>query len=172
MAVQDKYTSGNISGNRLTSSGLLSALNSGDGCETRSLYATFEVAAADSDLSVYRVFKSVSAMFVPLICYIAADAAIDATDVDLGLYKPDLGAVVDKDILADGLNLTAGYLFRPGTALDGMVTVPIESYGKRLFEHAQHTELTKLEAYDIALTLNTAGGAAGTISILLQGVQG
>jgi len=93
------------------------------------------------------------------------DAITGMTDVDIGVYAIDTGAVVDKDILEDGLDLSsAGSAFAPFG-----VTAP-ENQGKRLWELLGLTADPQTE-YDIAATANTAGAGAGDISLDVLWVQ-
>lgn len=133
------------------------------------VYNTFEIAAADDDTSVFRTFAGLGYNVIPLMILVACDEITAGTDWDVGLYDTSLGAVIDKDVFADGLDLsTAVASLNPKTALDGMSAVAIENYGKRLYEHAGHTAATRRNTYDIALTANTIGTAAGTISTMLN----
>ena len=60
MAIQNKYVNAQIVAGR--TAGTLAA----QGSKTISLVTTFEVAAADDDTSVFRVFPSVPASLVPI----------------------------------------------------------------------------------------------------------
>lgn len=169
MAVLDTYTDSNI-----TSAGavnkLLKAVNSAGGVGIRARLATFEVAAADSDGSVYRIFKDVDANEVPLMVLVANDAITSGTDWDLGLYKPGLGVVVDKDLLLDGGDLSSAHALSSAAALPGLSAVAIENVGKTLRELADGTvdnqDIGAVLSYDMALTANTVGSAAGTVTVL------
>ncbi len=125
----------------------------------------FEVAAADSNLSVYKL-AMLPANAIPVKFDVMADGSIDGTDFDFGLYTK-AGVEVDKDILADGLDLASG---EPITApLNGLTNLggadPLAAVGKRLYELLGLTAVTKnREEYALAMTANVAGGAAGTIS--------
>ncbi len=169
MAVVDKYTDTKFTGNILTGD-LLSAGNAAAN-QLFVAIATFEVAAADDDGSVYRVFKNINPSLIPTQIGISCDAITNGTDWDLGLYKPDLGAVVDKDCLMDGQTLASAAKLGLG-ALNGMGGVDVADINKRLFEHAGATISTRPEAYDMALTANTVGTAAGTVSITAIFCQG
>lgn len=168
MAVENKYTDAKFTGSVLNK--LQSMFNAGSNLSAA--YATFEVAAADSDGSVYRVFKGLDPNLVPIAILVACDAITDGTDWDLGLYATNLGAVVDKDAFMDGQTLASAVDFGFDTCLDGMDAVAIENYGRKLYEHAGHDVTTKLESYDLAFTANTVGSAAGTVAVLLLYVQG
>jgi hypothetical protein len=158
MAVEDKFV------NALTAAGKLASPHATGGAQLLCLVGSFEQAAADSNGSVYRLAR-LPANAIPVKAEIFADASIDGTDYDLGLYKPGVGgAVVDKDIFADGLDLASG---EPISApLDGLANLggadPIAALGKNLWELLGLTKPARGE-YDLALTANVAGGAAGTI---------
>ena len=156
MAVQNKYVDAQIVSGRI--GGTLSA----QGSKVVSLVTTFEVAAADDDTSVFRIFPSIPASLVPLSLRIACDALTGSTDWDVGLYKPNLGVVVEVDILADGINLSAGY--SRILALDGLVSVDLADCKKSLWELAGQTIANKGQTFDICLTANTIGSGAGTIT--------
>ena len=172
MAVENKYTNSKLNastGQLANPATLLSALENG-GAPVGALFATFEVAAADSDGSVYRVFKGLPMNLVPLDIKIASDGITGGTAYDVGLYDTDLGAVIDADCFAANLDLSSAADFGNPTAIDGMDAVAIESYNKRLFEHAGHTiegRTARHKGYDLALTGDTVGTGAGTVSVLM-----
>ena len=156
MAVEDKYV------NSLTASGKLdrAAVTMGDRVIWMS--GTVEVAAADDDGSVYRFFKSVPSNLIPVEITIMTDGLTSGTDYDLGLYKTNLGAVVDKDVLMDGQTMASALTRATGHQL-GLAAVNIDSVKSSLATLSAQT--TPDRSYDIALTANTVGSAAGTISI-------
>lgn len=158
MAVEDKYV--NAQGLTDEDQAYASYMRPGTyGHQTNNI----AVAAADDDGSVYRFAKAVPASTVILQCLVENDAITLGTDYDIGIYKTDLGAVVDKDIIADGVDLSSAS------------TVPVERYTapaielkyRPLYELAGHTEDTKLASYDLAVTANTVGSAAGDIRVHL-----
>lgn len=167
MAVRDEYVNSNVASGKLD----IDAFVSGQGI-LRGGVATFEIASADDDASIFRLFKNVGAEVVPLSLRVACDALTGATDFDMGLYDPleRGGAVIDKDILADGINLSAGYSRILG--LDGLVSVDLADAQKRLYQLAGHTFLTKKPGYDICLTANTIGSGAGTVTVFGLFIQG
>ena len=74
------------------------------------LACTFEVGAADSAASIYRI-ANVNANLIPVWMKLASDSAIQITSLNVGLYEPGAnGAVVDYDCLAATINPTAGYI--------------------------------------------------------------
>lgn len=157
MAVQDKYVDANIVAGKNTNPAF------SQGAALMAAVATVEVAAADDNGSVYRFFKGVPGDLILISAKLACDAITAATDYDLGLYQTNLGAVVDKDCFADGIDISAGYAF--GSEKEMVVTVDPANIQKRIYEIGGHTIVTRKHSYDIALTANTVGSAAGTISI-------
>lgn len=129
-----------------------------------SLAGTFEVAAADSDGSIYRLFK-VNKNMVPIKIEINCDAMTGSTSWDLGLYDTlELGgAVVDANCFMSAVDLSAGKAM--GSEQNGLAALPIATIGKQVYEVAALTSDTGPAEYDVALTANTVGSAAGTVSI-------
>jgi len=157
MAVEDKYINQDIVDGKLGEAFAVSGVNS------IVLTETFEVAVADDDGSIYRVFKGVSANVIPSSIVITNDAITDGTDYDLGIYITESGVVKDKDVLADGLDMSSARAEGSGTS--GLVTVDVADVKKRIFELAGDTTDIEEIGYDIAFTANTVGSAAGTISV-------
>jgi len=87
------------------------------------------------------------------------DALTGATDCDIGLYETNDGAVVEKDLLEDGISLASA-----GSAFAPFAQIAPEDAAKRLWELAGETEDPGGE-YDVALTGNTFGTAAGDIRL-------
>jgi len=133
------------------------------------IYNTFEVAAADDDLSVYRTFPGLGYNIIPLGILVANDALTSSTDWDVGLYDTSLGAVINRECFGATISMaSARAALIPGTAANGFSVVAIENYGRRLYEHAGHTAFNKRDYYDIALTAVTVGSGAGTVSSRLD----
>lgn len=164
MAVENKYINSDVvAGNRANPAKIF-------GAQVLQAVATFEVAAADDDGSVYRVFNDVPANMILTSVRINNDAISGGTDWDLGLYKTDGGAVVDKDVFMDGTSLASARI--EGADVSGLTAVAIENLVKRLYEHAGATVATREQSYDIALTANTVGTAAGTVTVRATFIQG
>jgi hypothetical protein len=124
----------------------------------RSSCGAVEVAAADDDGSVYRIARLPSnARLIGRT--IKNDAIAGGSDYDIGLYTVDDGAVVDADILDDGLSMTAA-----GGAFDDFSAIPPEKINDRLWELAGETTDPGGQ-YDICLTANTVGTVAGGIAV-------
>jgi hypothetical protein len=167
MAVEDKYVDADLAAGKLAKGAL------SQGAETITVVATVEIAAGDDDDSVYRLFKSVPSTYVPVEITIATDGITGGTDYDLGLYEVGVGKdVVDADILMDGQTMASALTRATGHQL-GLQTVDIANIGKTLGELAVIGAASEaIESYDIALTANTVGTAAGTISVLAVFAQG
>lgn len=125
---------------------------------------TEEVAAADDDGSTYLLFKDVPSSFRPTELTVMCDAITGGTDYDIGVYNSETGAVVDKDLLMDGQTLATA-----SRVLDGLQTVDIADLGKTIAELLGLTPSTAKSRYDIVLTGNTVGSAAGTVTAILKG---
>jgi len=123
----------------------------------------FEIAAADSDTSIYKVAR-LKSNFIPVQIQINADDSLGTSSISLGLYKTN-GDVLDVDIFAAASDYTAGMAM--GSELDGLTALPIADVGKKIWEITSLglTISTKEDAYDLAFTAPTTGGAAGTIAI-------
>lgn len=159
MAVEDKYVDSDLVAGKLAQ-----ALKSG-GAEVFAMVATLEVAAADDDGSVYRLFKNLPGNLVPLKIEIANDAITGGTDYELGLYETGVGgAAKDIDCLM-GTTTMASARAR-GSEISGMSAVAVDSPDSTLYELAGDTLATSEPGYDLALTANTVGTAAGTITVI------
>lgn len=172
MAVIDAYVSPFALGNTVSRPD--KAINANTGAECYWLYNTFAKAAGDSDTSKWRLFRNLDANLIPVMIVLACDALAGFTSASLGLYKPDVGGAADAAAcFMSAVSIAAGAAsLNPKTAFDGMAAVGHNLYGRRLFEHAGHTIKTKRIAYDLVLTGNTVGGAAGNISVGVLLCQG
>lgn len=163
MAVENKYVGTLAAAGKLDKS----ALTNGD--KVVVMVKTEEIAAADDDGSVYRFFKGVPSNLIPIEITVATDGQTGMTDCDLGLYKTELGAVVDKDVLMDGQTLASALTRASGHQL-GLANVNIADAEKTLASLSGQTDPDP--CYDIALTANTVGSGAGTVTIIAKFVQG
>ena len=156
MAVEDKYVDSN------TTSGKLAAPYEVGG-DLICLVKTFEVAAADDDTSTYRIAR-VNGDWVPVEITVMCDAITGGTDYDLGIYLPGVGgAAKDADVLMDGQTLAVA-----SRVLDGLQTVDIANLEKKIYVHAGDSTSTRVADYDLVLTGNTVGTAAGTVTIVAK----
>ena len=168
MAVEDKYVNALVEAGKL----VRPAFN-GNGVETFTATAIVSVAAADDDGSVYRLFKGVTSDYIPTSITITNSAITGGTDYELGLYDTNSGAAVDIDVLLGTTSMASGRV--EGAGVTGLGAVALADTQKRLWELAGQTMGvggTKLPTFDIALTANTVGSAAGTIVVKATFVQG
>lgn len=169
MAVVDKYVDDNTEAGKLTAAVFV------HGDKTIVALATEEVAAGDDDGSIYRLFKNIPSDLIPLKIEIYNDAITSGSDYDLGLYESSVdgvaGAVIDKEVLAAALDMSSAS--GSGSPKDGLNAVNIADSLKLLYELAGDTlETQSGRGYDIALTANTVGSIAGTITAKAWFVQG
>ena len=174
MAVENKYVNALIAAGKIAESAYVS------GARTITCVATEELAAGDDALSVYRFFKGLNPNLIPIMIRIYADdAVVAATDVDVGLYETDLGAVVNRECLGATIDLTpAGGLLRGGGVAgsdeyaDGLNAVDIADLTNKLYEHAGHTVSNYKQGYDLALTVVSDTTTGGTITVIAQFIEG
>jgi hypothetical protein len=168
MAVLDAYIDANLAAGKKGSRSKIS------GAPTLTIAQTFEVAAGDSNLSVWRL-GILPANAIPVRCEIYCDASLGTSEFDLGLYKPGVGgAVVDRDLFMDGVDLTSGVAVTAG-ANNGLANLggadPVAAQGKKLWE-LLGLSVPGRNDYDLALTGVVAGAAAGTISVVFEYIIG
>ena len=162
MAVENKYTDANVAAaNR--------AMVGRGGTELVVFEGFAAVAAADDDGSIYRIVKDLPSSFRPVRCTVQTDGITGGTDYELGLYDRNLGAVVSK-----GLFMTNQTMASASRALDGLANVTVVNLMNRLSiaELLGLTASSAKPAYDLALTGDTVGTAAGNIRVILEGYLG
>lgn len=127
---------------------------------------TFEKPDDTADASVFRL-GSFSTSLIPCKVVFMCDAIAGLTSVDLGFYKRDGGAVLDKDALMAAQDVHAGT-----RTLDGMGAVDISNLGKTIADllaaTLSQTAQQQPGEVDLAITMNTAGTAAGTITVMID----
>lgn len=136
---------------------------------------TFETAATDAAGDVKRLF-TVGAHEIPVSLRIMNDAIAGATDIDIGLYRPAGGVVVDKDALVDGLDISAGLAYAASDV--GLGALAVQEQGIRTFaEIASDVVSTDVighipqDSYDVCLTEVSEVTAAGTITVILTTIE-
>lgn len=123
-------------------------------------------AAADDDGSTYLIAKNVPSSFRPVRCTVMCTAITDGTDYELGLYDSRTGAAVSK-----GLFMTGQTLASASRTLDGLANVSLANLGARktIAELLSLTPTTAKPTYDIVLTGDTVGSAAGDVVVIMEG---
>lgn len=162
MAVVNAYT------DTLIDAGRAKPLKS-HGYRTITCIGSFEVAADDDNGSVYRIDR-IPSDAIPVSAKVANDAITGGTDYDLGFYEVSsqiaAGAAVDKDVLMDGADLSAGHAV--GSELNGLSALAIGDRGRKVYELLGKTLANKKPQYDLTFTANTVGTAVGTIEYIVE----
>jgi hypothetical protein len=97
---------------------------------------------------------------------IGNDKITSGTSYDVGFYNVESGAVVDADELAATLDLSSAHA--SGSELSAISAVDVANIGKKVYELLGLTASTKAVAYDLCITANTVGSAAGTITVFVE----
>ena len=159
MAVVDKTTY------KKSSSGI--PVDAIQACGTDVLYvlASFPITDGDSIASIYRIAE-IPSNYVPVGGEITCDAITSVNDADLGLYETDEhgGAVIDVDALVDGADLSSA--LAPGSGLSPISAVTIANQDAALYTLASDVSGER-QAYVLALTINAAATATGTVIVRL-----
>lgn len=136
---------------------------------------TFETAAAYAAGEIKRLFQ-VGAHEIPVQLDVVNDAIAGATDVNLGLYRPNGGVAVDYDALLDGLDINAGTAW--ASKRDGLAALGVEERGVKTFrEIAADVVTTDVighvpnDSYDLAMTIDSDVSAVGTITVHLWTIE-
>lgn len=127
---------------------------------------TLETAAADDDGSVFRFARVRSSDRISEI-RLANDAITSGTDFDVGIYQTaeNGGAVVSKDVFADGLDLSSAVAMRD--VLYNDQATDISEVEMQLWQKLGLTSDPQRE-YDVCVTANTIGSGAGTITMVVR----
>lgn len=131
----------------------------------REQVATIEVAAADDDTSVYRLFRVHSSWRIDEI-EILNDAITGGTSYDLGVHQTaqNGGAVVAVGAFGTAIDMSSARVAPLKAVFEALNIDKIE---KMLWE-VLGLSVDPDREYDITLTANTVGTAAGTISARLK----
>lgn len=135
------------------------------GNKVRAQQDTVAKAAGDSDTSTFRVGRIFSSdVLVTMTLF--NDALTGATDIDVGLYDTAAngGAAIDADCYADGISLASAST--AGTSLT-FKKRNITTAGQAVWQDAGLSSDPQ-KWMDVVVTANTAGGAAGDISLISQ----
>jgi len=162
MAVENKWVDANVAaGKKGQPSKIMPGQIFGMAC-------TFEVAAANDDGSIFKL-ALIGGNMVPLSLSMNSDAIAGATSYDLGFYT-EAGVDAGKAVFMSAHDINGG--FARGSELNLLHDLAIEKIGQNVYEILGKTLTTKENAYVLALTANTVGTAAGTISVYGTFIQG
>lgn len=147
------------------------------GQDVRKVRAVVPVAAAwaDADVVILAYNLPIDTLITRINLPNGSPAITAATDYDIGFHKPDgadgqsLGAVIDKDALADGIDFSSAR------------TSAIDLLGKNIASFDKEgtigdllgltSETAPAGGVHLTMTLNTAGTAADDIDIEIEMVQ-
>jgi len=142
------------------------------GAYLREAVGTVEVAAADDDGSTYRFARIRSSARMSSIS-VFNDAITGGTSYDVGLYRTakDGGAVVSAALFASALDLSSASAVAGTEALTEATVTNIDKIEKPIWQLLGLSADPMID-YDLTLTANTVGTAAGTISVRARYVNG
>jgi hypothetical protein len=131
----------------------------------REQVGTAEIAAADDDASVYRLARVHSSWRLSQLT-LFNDAITSGTVFDLGLYATaaDGGAVVDANAFSDNISLASASVAGTEVLFEGGSTNGVEDIEQQVWQMAGQSSDPNVW-YDIALTGDTVGSGAGTVSL-------
>jgi hypothetical protein len=145
------------------------------GGELKQAIQSFTVAATDSALSVYRVFKGLSPDIVVSSIEIYNDAMSGATSVDVGAWGvldyDNVGAAINATCFASAVDIHLGNPVTTGAArLDTALSIANrENPAWTVYGDTQYP--AKHPAWDLALRFNNAPVQAGNVCVKLSYVQ-
>jgi hypothetical protein len=129
---------------------------------------TLEIAAADTDASIFRFVRLRSSDRVSTV-HVFSDAITGGTSFDVGLYHTlaDGSAVVSAALFGSALDLSSASGVSGTDATFEATITNIALIEKRIWELLGLATDPQIE-YDLALTANTVGTAAGTVSVKVR----
>jgi hypothetical protein len=135
----------------------------------REQVATVELAAADCDNSVYRMFRVHSSWRLSELTNFT-DTLTSAVDADIGFYNTaeNGGAVVNINAIADAVNIATASLTGVQTLWEGGSDNGVEDIELPVWEMIGGLTADPGIFYDLCVTLVSIGGAAGTLSQRLR----
>lgn len=135
----------------------------------RAVAFNFEVAAADDNASIYRIAKLPGTAIVTSL-RLACDAIAGFTDPSIGIYKPleHGGTLIDADCLMTATDLNAGQ------AITEVLNTAIADRGKNLLQlgGVDDADAHEYASVDVAITTAAGVSAAGTVSGIIEYVEG
>ncbi len=152
-----KITAEDLAGEKLASAGKAEIVLTG----------TAEAANGDSATSTYRLIR-VPSNFVITSLRLAWDALGGSAAGDIGVYQVAAygGAVVDADEFASAVALASAGAWTD--EMEEAAATDISKIGQAIWERIGEAADTG-RAYDIAVTLTVASGAAATLAMIVRG---
>jgi hypothetical protein len=133
------------------------------GSQLIAINATIDVTNGNSATSVFRIAQ-VPSNSVLIWGGVSTAGIAGCTDCDFGLYNTaeDGGEVVDADALIDGVDLSGAVTVAAPSALGAAIAAA--DFGKSL-NTLESDKSAEFQTYDLAMTLNAAATATGTINV-------
>jgi len=139
------------------------------GADSLMVVAKGTITDTNSIASIYRLAE-IPSNYIPVSGEITCDAITSVNDADLGLYETEEhgGAVIDVDALMDGGDISSA--LPPGGGLSPISAVTIANQDAALYTLAGDVS-SERQAYVLALTINAAATATGTVIVRLTLVR-
>lgn len=169
MAVVDKYANPIVEGSKLSHFGPTTgpsrtiSVFGGRGEEVMEMIQALTITSGDSSGSVYRLFNSIPAKYYLDDVEILNPVVAGVTDVDLGFYLPEHGAVVNQNVLGDALDLTTAHNYP--TPLHAANNLSLAQRVEPLWQIDGAAFDKEPNALDLALTLQSNATATATIYV-------
>jgi hypothetical protein len=169
MSVVDKYANPIVDGSKQSHFGPTTgpsrtiSVFGGRGEEVMEMIQLLTITNGDSSGSVYRLFNSIPAKYYLDDVEIYNPAAAGVTDVDLGFYLPEHGAVVNQNVLGDALDLSSAHNYP--TPLHCLNNISVAQKVQPLWQIDGNVFDKEPNALDMALTLQSNATATVTIYV-------
>lgn len=169
MAVIDVYANAIVNGSKQSHFGPTTgpsrtvSVFGGRGEEVMEMIQAVTITNGNSSGSVFRLFNSVPAKYYLDDVEILNPAVAGVTDVDLGFYLPEFGAVVNQNVLGDALDLSSAHNYP--TPLHCLNNLSIAQRVQPLWQIDGAAFDKEPNALDMALTLQSNATATATIYV-------
>ena len=139
------------------------------GADSLEIVAKIPIINGNSIASIFRIAE-IATNFIPVGGEITCSAVTGVTDADLGIYEnaENGNAVIDVDALVDAADLSSALV--PGAGLSPISAVTIANQNAALYILAGDVS-SERQTYVLALTLNAAATADGTVIVRLKLVR-
>lgn len=139
------------------------------GSDAIDIVAQIPITSGDVLGSIYRIAQ-IPANYIPVWGEITCEAVTSVNDADLGFYYDDEkgGAVADKDILVDGVDLSSALV--PGAGHNALKSIGVLNIGETVAE-LLGLGRSEYAAYTLALTINVQAGATKNVQVRMRFVN-
>lgn len=169
MAVVDIFSNADLQAGKLANPAYC------QGAQPYHVAATASIGATDSATSVYRIIKGLRPQMIITSIALYNDALGSGAVISIGVYKPKTGAMlttaaVNASLFGTGIAVATA----PGNGVstNGVNNITPANRFKTIADLLGLSTKNLPEAYDLAITLTTAGGSAGVVAASITMVQG